>query len=197
MFGACYKFSPPNEHCAAQQQRRVDDAALKDAGKNGEDWISYNMNWSEQRYSPLNQVNASNVTKDYAHDIKAMVNADPNAGVLYICSPNNPTGTITRREEIEYALAKLWNRDVADKAVAECLMTGLITDTGSFRFLNVTPRTFQLAARLQQLGAIPAPITERVFENKSYASVHLGGILKFGGDGGNTPAPTPDPFGGF
>jgi len=45
------------------------------------------------------------LTKDYAHDMKAMVSADPNAGVLYICSPNNPTGTITRREDIEYALA--------------------------------------------------------------------------------------------
>jgi phosphoesterase RecJ-like protein len=71
------------------------------------------------------------------------------------------------------ALGKLWGQDVADKPVAECLMTGLITDTGSFRFLNVTPRTFLLAARLQRLGALPAPITELVFENRSYASVKL------------------------
>ncbi|WP_158751172.1 pyridoxal phosphate-dependent aminotransferase [Acidobacterium sp. S8] len=44
------------------------------------------------------------LTKTYAHDIKAMVAADPNAGVLYICNPNNPTGTITSREDIEYAV---------------------------------------------------------------------------------------------
>jgi histidinol-phosphate aminotransferase len=42
---------------------------------------------------------------DHAHDVKAMVAADPNAGVLYICNPNNPTGTITSRTDIEYALA--------------------------------------------------------------------------------------------
>jgi histidinol-phosphate aminotransferase len=42
---------------------------------------------------------------DYAHDVKAMVAADPNAGVIYICNPNNPTGTITPREEILWALA--------------------------------------------------------------------------------------------
>jgi len=41
---------------------------------------------------------------DYAHDVKAMVAADPNAGVIYICNPNNPTGTITPREEILWAL---------------------------------------------------------------------------------------------
>jgi histidinol-phosphate aminotransferase len=56
------------------------------------------------------KVNGANIVKvplasDYSHDAKAMVAADPNAGVLYICNPNNPTGTITSRESIEYALA--------------------------------------------------------------------------------------------
>jgi phosphoesterase RecJ-like protein len=64
-------------------------------------------------------------------------------------------------------------RSLATRAVAECLMTGLITDTGSFRFMNVTPHTFELAARLERLGALPAPIAELVFENRSYASVKL------------------------
>ena len=45
------------------------------------------------------------LTGDYAHDVKAMVSADPSAGVIYICNPNNPTGTITPREEILWALA--------------------------------------------------------------------------------------------
>jgi PQQ-dependent dehydrogenase (methanol/ethanol family) len=45
----------------AQQARRVDDAALKDAAKTGEEWISYNLGWSEQRYSPLHQIDAGNI----------------------------------------------------------------------------------------------------------------------------------------
>jgi histidinol-phosphate aminotransferase len=44
------------------------------------------------------------LTSSYAHDVKAMVAADPNAGVIYICNPNNPTGTITPREDILWAL---------------------------------------------------------------------------------------------
>ncbi len=44
------------------------------------------------------------LTSAYAHDVKAMVAADPNAGVLYICNPNNPTGTLTTKEDIAYAL---------------------------------------------------------------------------------------------
>ncbi|MFC0687488.1 pyridoxal phosphate-dependent aminotransferase [Novosphingobium clariflavum] len=35
------------------------------------------------------------LTSDYRHDVKAMLAADPNAGLYYICSPNNPTGTLT------------------------------------------------------------------------------------------------------
>ncbi len=44
------------------------------------------------------------LTASYAHDMKAMVAADPKAGVIYICNPNNPTGTITAREDILFAL---------------------------------------------------------------------------------------------
>ncbi len=47
----------------AQQPRQVDDAALRTGSKNGEEWISYGVNWSEQRYSPLNQIDASNVNR--------------------------------------------------------------------------------------------------------------------------------------
>jgi histidinol-phosphate aminotransferase len=44
------------------------------------------------------------LTKTYAHDVKAMVAASPNAGVIYICNPNNPTGTLTPKEDIVWAI---------------------------------------------------------------------------------------------
>ncbi len=40
------------------------------------------------------------------HDVKAMLAAGgPNAGLFYICNPNNPTGTLTSRADIEYLVA--------------------------------------------------------------------------------------------
>ncbi len=45
------------------------------------------------------------LTKDYAHDVKAMASADSNAGLIYLCNPNNPTGTLTSRENMEWLLA--------------------------------------------------------------------------------------------
>ena len=41
------------------------------------------------------------LTPTYGHDMKAIpVAATPSAGLIYVCNPNNPTGTITPREDI-------------------------------------------------------------------------------------------------
>jgi histidinol-phosphate aminotransferase len=45
------------------------------------------------------------LTKTYAHDVKAMLAAAPDAGVFYVCTPNNPTGTLTSHADIEFLLA--------------------------------------------------------------------------------------------
>jgi PQQ-dependent dehydrogenase (methanol/ethanol family) len=52
-----------NRTAFGQQGRRVDDTALKNAGKTGEDWISYGLTPGETRYSPLNSINAGNVNR--------------------------------------------------------------------------------------------------------------------------------------
>ena len=44
------------------------------------------------------------LTKTYAHDVRAMLAAAPDAGVFYICNPNNPTGTLTNHSDIEYLI---------------------------------------------------------------------------------------------
>ena len=38
------------------------------------------------------------------HDVKAMLAASATPGVIYICNPNNPTGTLTSRADIEYVV---------------------------------------------------------------------------------------------
>ena len=42
------------------------------------------------------------LTKTYSHDVKAMAAADPNAGAIYVCNPNNPTGTLTPDADITW-----------------------------------------------------------------------------------------------
>src|SRR5438034_5496555 len=48
---------------AAQQTRRIDDLALRNAGKTGEEWLTYGLTPGETRYSPLKQIDTSNVSR--------------------------------------------------------------------------------------------------------------------------------------
>ncbi len=48
---------------AAKQPRRVDNKALDNAAKNGDEWLSYGHDYTEQHYSPLKQLNDSNANQ--------------------------------------------------------------------------------------------------------------------------------------
>jgi histidinol-phosphate aminotransferase len=60
---------------------------------------TFELAWTTAEYLnvPIKKVP---LTTDYRHDVKAMLAADPQAGLYYVCSPNNPTGTITPLEDI-------------------------------------------------------------------------------------------------
>ncbi|HEY2466784.1 MAG TPA: pyridoxal phosphate-dependent aminotransferase [Terracidiphilus sp.] len=55
--------------------------------------------------APILKVPLADPKGEAKHDIKAMLAAASNPGVIYICNPNNPTGTCTPRGDIEYAVA--------------------------------------------------------------------------------------------
>ncbi len=47
------------------------------------------------------------LTKSFAHDVRAMAAADANAGLIYVCNPNNPTGTVTQEADIDWLVEHL------------------------------------------------------------------------------------------
>lgn len=71
---------------------------------------------------------------DYSHDVKAMLAADPNAGLYYICTPNNPTGTLTPIADVEWLLAN----KPADSMV--------LVDEAYTHFANVPTASYLAAA---------------------------------------------------
>ena len=50
---------------------------------------------------------------------------------------------------------------------AACLYTAILTDTGSFRFDNTKPSTFDAAAKLVEIGVQPSDIYKKVYESDS------------------------------
>ncbi len=62
------------------------------------------------RYSqhPGTEVVRVPLTKDYSHDLDTMLaRGGASASLVYICNPNNPTGTLTRRQDLEAFVRKL------------------------------------------------------------------------------------------
>lgn len=56
-----------------------------------------------------------------------------------------------------------------DSDIADCLFTGCSTDTGCFRYTNVTARTHKIAAKLIDLGARHGMINTAMFETKRFS----------------------------
>jgi phosphoesterase RecJ-like protein len=60
--------------------------------------------------------------------------------------------------------------------IATCLIAGIVTDTGSFRFRNTTPESLSLAASLLEKGGNINLVSEQVFQSKPISSARLLGF---------------------
>ncbi len=60
-----------------------------------------------------------------------------------------------------------------DKKIAACLYTGIMTDTGSFRFPSVTSETHRIIADLIKFGAVPCVIHEAVYDTYAFNRLKL------------------------
>lgn len=74
--------------------------------------------------------------------------------------------------ELIYAVIKELGVAI-DKDIASCLYTGIATDTGCFKFSNVTPRTHEIAAEMIANGADFGAINYAMFVVKTQGRIKL------------------------
>jgi bifunctional oligoribonuclease and PAP phosphatase NrnA len=60
--------------------------------------------------------------------------------------------------------------------IATCLLTGIVTDTGSFRFRNTTPEALSLSAALLEQGGDINKVSEEIFQSRPLAGARLLGF---------------------
>ena len=60
-----------------------------------------------------------------------------------------------------------------DQLIADCLYTGIATDTGCFKYSNCSALTHRMAAQLMEAGAQAEPINRAMFDVKSRARMQL------------------------
>ena len=74
--------------------------------------------------------------------------------------------------EVVYLIIKALGVEI-DKKIADCIYTGCSTDTGCFKYSNVTARTHRITAELIEYGADHSRINVKMFETKSMNSIML------------------------
>lgn len=95
-------------------------------------------------------------------------NSNENYGDLnYIDSLASSVG------EIIYDLIKFINLDLLDEKISTCLYTAIITDTGSFRYSNVSSKTFSVVSDLASQGIKPNLIADNIYNRNTYSGLKL------------------------
>lgn len=76
-------------------------------------------------------------------------------------------------EMIYNFIEMLEEADLINPEIATCLYTGIMTDTGSFRFPSTTSRTHRVTADLIEKGAVNHQIHNAVYDTNSYTRLQL------------------------
>jgi histidinol-phosphate aminotransferase len=63
---------------------------------------SYELGSRAARFIGAPVIDVPLVAASFVHDVRRMAAAHPNPGVIYVCNPNNPTGTVTPKADIEW-----------------------------------------------------------------------------------------------
>lgn len=74
---------------------------------------------------------------------------------------------------IYHFIEALGEENLIDKDVAECLYTGIMTDTGGFRFRSTSSTTHKITGVLIDKGADPALISSNTWDTNSISRLHL------------------------
>ena len=78
--------------------------------------------------------------------------------------------------EMVYHLINKLNKNAFTSEISNCLYTGIMTDTGSFRYPATTPKTHKAIAHLIEAGASSSNIHEKIYDSASFSRLKLLGI---------------------
>ncbi len=115
-------------------------------------------------------------TLNRLHEMEPVVR---NSAAVKVIIDHHPTtdqfGDLVFRETKAAATAELLyeiiealgEQALVDRGIAECLYAGIMTDTGSFKHANTTPKTHCVVASLMRHGADVAKVSRLIYENNN------------------------------
>ncbi|WP_104734248.1 DHH family phosphoesterase [Hanstruepera ponticola] len=123
-------------------------------------------------FNALNRAGDMETALSNSSAIKIMIDhhQQPDDYATYIYSDSKMSSTC---EMVYHFIDMLGDKNVIDKHIATCLYTGIMTDTGSFRFPSTTSDTLRVVAFLMDCGADHSEIHNQIFDTNSYERLQL------------------------
>ena len=78
--------------------------------------------------------------------------------------------------EMIFNVLNTWDNSLLDKTIASCIYTGMMTDSGSFRFSSTTATTHKIVAQLLELGVNHTTIHQNIYDSYRFERLQLLGI---------------------
>lgn len=153
----------PHEHAMLD----IDDENLEHIVENSDAWCILDLN-APQRLGPNIRPHFEKFEGKvflFDHHIEPMIKAD----FSHVIIESSSTCEIIAKMAIESGA-------IINAQSAECLYTGIMTDTGGFRHSRTNADVMRLAATLIDAGANPVKIYDEVMNVQSLASMQLLGI---------------------
>lgn len=108
-----------------------------------------------------------------------IVNIDHHAGNEYFGTVNLVDLTATSTCEILVSIIESFGAGNFDEDVATCLLTGIISDTASFKNTNTTPKSLTISAQMLAAGARQQEIIQNLYKTKPLSTLKLWGQVLF------------------
>jgi len=112
-------------------------------------------------------------TYEIFKNIKTIINIDHHTSNENFGDLNYVDSSVSSVGEIIYKLIKFINIDLLDEDISTCLFTSILTDTGSFRYSNVSSKTFKIASDLTSFGIKPHLIAANIYNRNTYPGLKL------------------------
>ncbi len=113
-------------------------------------------------FSILNEATAIKIMIDH--------HQQPEAYASYTFSDVTMSSTC---EMVYHFITSLGAENQIDATISTCIYTGIMTDTGSFKYASTSSNTLRVAANLLDKGADNAAINNAVYNTNSYSKLQL------------------------
>lgn len=112
-------------------------------------------------------------TYEIFKDIKTIINIDHHKSNENYGNLNYLDCSVSSVGEIIYELITFIDINLLDEKISTCLFTAIMTDTGSFRYSNVSSKTFGVTSHLTSNGIKSHLIANNIYNRNTYPGLKL------------------------